>query len=228
MTKQVIGFDMDGVILDSDDFTPGGWIVEAFMKTLRDFGIPETEENAKRLYISSLRRDGKEFCKEFGIKDVETLWAQRERNYLAGKLAAIESGRVTTFPDIVALEELARDYPLAIVSNSPQEIVDLVVKKFSLDDLFRLWIGRGHSWNELAIAKPAPDLLLRMKKEIGADRGYYVGDQLDDVTAARAAGLVPVLIDRSGGNGDIKSLHELSEFIARHECALRNAEHFNR
>ncbi len=224
----VIGFDMDGVILDSDDFTPGGWIVEAFMKTLRDFGIPETEENAKRLYISSLRRDGKRFCAEFGIPDIETLWAQREHNYLAGKLAAIESGRVTPFPDVAALEELARDYPLAIVSNSPQEIVDLVVKKFSLDRLFRLWIGRGHNWDELAVAKPAPDLLLQMKREIGVDRGYYVGDQPDDVTAARAAGLVPVLIDRTGENGDIQSLHELSEFITRHECALQNAERFNR
>ena len=216
MNKQVIGFDMDGVLLDSDDFTPGGWIVEAFMKTLRDFGIPETEENAKRLYISSLRREGEKFCQEFGIKDIETLWAQRERNYLAGKLAAIESGRVTLFPDVTALEELGHSYPLAIVSNSPQEIVDLVVKKFSLDRLFHLWIGRGHTWNELAVAKPAPDLLLRMKEKLGADSGYYVGDQPDDVTAARAAGLVPVLIDRSGNNGDIRSLHELSAFIARH------------
>ncbi len=216
MTKQVIGFDMDGVILDSDDFSPGGWIVEAFMKTLREFGIPETEENAKRLYISSLRREGKEFCKEFGIKGVETLWAQREHNYSTAKREAIESGRVSLFPDVAALEELARDYPLAIVSNSPQEIVDLVVKKFSLDRLFQLWIGRGHSWDDLAVAKPAPDLLLRMKEEIGADSGYYVGDQPDDVTAARAAGLIPVLIDRSGENGDIHSLYELPAFIARH------------
>ncbi len=228
MNKTVIGFDMDGVLLDSDDFTPGGWIVEAFMKTLRDFGIPQTEENAKRLYISSLRREGEKFCAEFGIPDIETLWAQRERNYLSGKLAAIQSGQVTLFPDVAALEGLAREYPLAIVSNSPQEIVDLVVKRFSLDRLFRLWIGRGHNWDELATAKPAPDQLLRMKKEIGADRGYYVGDQPDDVTAARAAGLVPILIDRKGKNGDIKSLDELSEFIARYECALQNAERFNR
>ena len=216
MNKTVIGFDMDGVLLDSDDFSPGGWIVEAFMRTLRDFGIPETEENAKRLYISNLRREGEEFCAEFGIPDVKTLWAQRERNYLAGKLAAIESGRVTLFPDVAVLEELAREYPLAIVSNSPQEIVDLVVDKFSLDRLFRLWIGRGHDWDGRNFVKPAPHQLQRMMKELGADRGYYVGDQPDDVTAARAAGLVPILLDRSGADGDIRSLYELPEFIARH------------
>lgn len=208
---------MDGVILDSDDFAPGGWIVEAFMKTLRDFGIPETEENAKRLYISHLRRNGGEFCQEFGIKDVKILWAQREHNYLAGKRAAIESGRVALFPDTSILEQLAQDYPLAIASNSPQEIVDLVVKKFSLDRLFRVWIGRGHAWNELAVAKPAPDLLLRMRDEVGADHGYYVGDQPDDAQAARAAGLVPILIDRNSKNGDIMTLTELPTFIAQHE-----------
>ncbi len=208
---------MDGVILDSDDFSPGGWIVEAFMQTLRDFGIPETEENAKRLYISHLRRDGKKFCQEFGIKDVKILWEQRERNYIAGKRTAIESGRVTLFPDTSILEQLARDYPLAIASNSPQEIVDLVVKKFSLGRLFRTWIGRGHAWNELVVVKPAPDLLLRMQDEVEADRGYYVGDQPDDVQAARAAGLVPVLIDRSGKNGDIMTLTDLPAFIAQHE-----------
>ncbi len=217
MNTLVIGFDMDGVIIDSDDFTPEGWIVEAFMKTLRDFGIPATEENAKRLYISNLRRDGDEFCAQFGIPDIETLWAQRERNYLNGKLTAIASGRVAPFPDIDVLESLAREYPLGIVSNSPQEIVDLVVKKFSLDRLFRVWLGRGHRWDELATAKPAPDMLRRMLAVIGVDRGYFIGDQQDDVIAARAAGLVPILIDRNGEQGDITSLNELPEFIAHHE-----------
>jgi len=215
--KPVIGFDMDGVILDSDDFVPESWIVEAFMRTLREFGIPETEENARALYISSLRRDGKEFCARFGIKDVETLWARREKNYLAGKLNALESGRIALFPDVSTLEDLAKEYPLAIVSNSPQEIVDRVVDKFHLARIFRLWIGRGHSWGELALAKPAPDLLERMKEALGAARGYYVGDQPDDITAARGAGLVPILIDRSGEDGDIRNLYELADFIARHE-----------
>ncbi len=217
MSTPVIGFDMDGVIIDSDDFTPGGWIVEAFMKTLRDFGIPATEENAKRLYISNLRRDGDEFCARFGIPDIETLWAQRERNYLNGKLAAIASGRITLFPDTVVLEPLARDFPLGIVSNSPQEIVDLVVKKFGLDRLFRVRLGREHDWDKLTTVKPAPDMLLRMMKLLGVDRGYFIGDQQDDIVAARAAGLVPILLDRSGENGDIATLNELPEFIAQHE-----------
>jgi len=40
--RPFVGFDMDGVILDSDTFAAGDWIIEAFMKTLREFGIPET------------------------------------------------------------------------------------------------------------------------------------------------------------------------------------------
>ncbi len=222
MSKTVIGFDMDGVIIDSDDFTPGGWIVEAFMKTLRDFGIPETEENAKRLYISSLRQDGKRFCQEFGIPNIDTLWARRDANYVAGKLAALAAGRITLFPDVSALTELSVNYPLGIVSNSPQEVVDRVVEKFHLDRIFRVWIGRGRAWKDLSFAKPAPHLLDRMKHALGGDHGYYVGDQPDDVQAARTAGLVPILISRRGEGGDIKSLAELPEFIAHHSRTVAN------
>lgn len=209
----LVGFDMDGVILDSDDFSPGGWIVGAFMKTLRDFGIPETEENARALYIVNLLRDGEAFCHRHGIPDLETLWNRREENYLAGKRAALEDGRITLFADVSSLEELTGAYRLGIVSNSPQPIVERVVERFGLNRLFAAWIGRGSSFSDLRHAKPAPDLLERMKATLRADAGYYVGDQPEDVEAARAASLAPVLLARNGSSGDIHSLAQLPAYL---------------
>ncbi len=213
--KCLLGFDMDGVIVDSDDFTPGGWIVEAFMKTLRDFGIPETEENGRALYIINLLRDGDAFCQRHGIPGLETLWARREENYMAGKLAALEDGRITLFPDVSSLVRLTGTYRLGIVSNSPQPIVDRVVDRFSLDRIFRAWIGRGSSLAALRHAKPAPDLLERMKEALGARAGYYVGDQPEDAQAARAASLTPILLSRNGASGDIQALTELPGYLKR-------------
>lgn len=216
--RAFVGFDMDGVILDSDTFAAGSWIVEAFMKTLHEFGIPETEENARALHISNLRENADAFCEKFGIPDPHMLWACREEHYVDGKLAALEAGQINLFPDVAALEELRADYPLGIASNSPQIVVDRVVPYFSLDRIFRVWIGRGSSLEEICFAKPAPHLLERLKGALGSRRGYYVGDQLADTQAAQAALLAPIEIVRNGSGGDIRSLTELKRFLVHEEA----------
>lgn len=216
--RPFVGFDMDGVILDSDTFAAGDWIVEAFMKTLREFGIPETEENARALYMNNLRENAGAFCEKFGIPDPRMLWARREEHYVNDKLATLEAGQIDLFPDVAALEELRADYPLGIASNSPQIVVDRVVSYFSLDRIFRVWIGRGSSLKEICLAKPSPHLLKRLKGALGSRHGYYVGDQLADIQAAQAALLVPINIVRDGSGGDIRSLTELTRFLAHEEA----------
>jgi len=212
---KLIGFDMDGVILDSDDLSQGNWFVEVFKKTLREFSVPETEENARLLYIKNLRSNAGAICKKFGIDKPEELWNRRDANYIAGKLAALEAGKIPLYRDVDALEELAADpsYRIGIVSNSPQIVVDRVAAYFSLDRLFDTWIGRGSTLSDIQLAKPAPDLLERLKAVLGVAHGYYVGDQPEDAQAARAAALVPIIIARDGNNGDIKSLTELKRLL---------------
>ena len=214
MTK-LLGFDMDGVILDSDDLSQGNWFVELFNQTLREFGIPETEENARLLYIKNLRNNAEAICRKFGIDNAEELWNRRDANYVAGKLAALEAGRIPLYRDVAALEELATDpnYRIGIVSNSPQIVVDRVVAYFSLDRIFDTWIGRGTTLSDIQFAKPAPNLLERLKAILGVVHGYYIGDQLEDAQAARAASLVPIIITRNGNGGDIKSLTELKHLL---------------
>ena len=217
MRRMLVGFDMDGVILDSDTFSPDGWIVEAFKRTLRDFNIPETDENARALYVNNLRENAGAFCTRFGIPDPSILWRRREENYIVSKLAALDRGDIGPFSDVRALEELSDVYPMGIVSNSPQIVVDRVITHFSLERLFRVWIGRGSGFEDLGVAKPAPHLLERMKEVLERERGYYVGDQPEDTTAARAAGLRPIRIIRDGDGGDITTLFELPGFLARCE-----------
>lgn len=214
MTK-LLGFDMDGVILDSDDLSQGNWFVELFNQTLREFGIPETEENARLLYIKNLRNNAGAICRKFGIDNAEELWNRRDANYVAGKLAALEAGKIPLYRDVAALEELATDpnYRIGIVSNSPQIVVDRVVAYFSLDRIFDTWIGRGTTLSDIQFAKPAPNLLERLKAILGVVHGYYVGDQPEDAQAARAASLVPIIITRNGNGGDIKSLTELKRLL---------------
>jgi phosphoglycolate phosphatase-like HAD superfamily hydrolase len=206
--KTVIGFDMDGVIIDSD--RPGDtWFHDSFARTLVDFGIEPTVDNIRCLYITSMRNNPNEVCEKLGVSDPELFWKRRDENYVSYKLAALDQGKIQLFPDVDALKQLKKKYPLAVVSNSPQAIVDRIIGYFSLDSLFRIWIGRGSTLLSLQSAKPAPKMLLEMMERLQAVEGYYVGDRPEDLGAARAAGLIPIKISRYDDDGDIHSLEEL-------------------
>ena len=213
-----VGFDLDGVLLDSEHLVEGTWLHTAFAGTLRRFRIPVTDENVRALFVVRYRTGGAAFAARFGV-DPEALWAERDRAYIARKLAALESGEIQPFADAEAVAPLAERYALGIVSNSPQVVVDRVVHKFGWQKWFRVAIGRGSALADLPVTKPAPDLLLRFLREIKAERGYYVGDQPEDAQAARAAGLTPIVLDRGDG-GDAATLADLPALIERRERGL--------
>ncbi|MCI2425975.1 HAD family phosphatase [Candidatus Acetothermia bacterium] len=219
-SKLVVGFDMDGVILRSDDLYPDSWLERAFKATLRQFNIPASDENARLLYLTNLKENIDQFCERYGITDPAKLWDKRDENYQREKLRALETGEISLYPDIDALDTLLSRFPMALVSNSPQHVVDLVIAKFSLQRYFRLWIGRGAAWEDLKSAKPAPDMLEQMKERLEVSRGYYIGDQPEDRQAALAAGLVPIMLSRNNISGDITTLAQLPQLLDEREARL--------
>ena len=212
--SKLIGFDMDGVILDSD--RPGDtWFRDSFVHTLSNFGLAPSEENIRALYISSMRDNSAVVCKKLGVDEPLLLWKRRDENYIAYKLDALNRGEIQLFPDVAVLSQLSERYPLGLVSNSPQAVVDRVIERFSLQRVFDVWLGRGDTLPALRFAKPSPEMLLTMMDSLHATHGYYVGDRQEDTDAARAAGLIPIRISRDGYDGDISSLDELPEFLAQ-------------
>lgn len=81
-----------------------------------------------------------------------------------------------------ALEDLKKDYPLAVVSNKP----DYAVKLMS-EALFPGVHGVGEIQG--IPRKPAPDMLYAAMKQIGVDKCIYIGDSDVDLTTARNAGV---------------------------------------
>jgi len=51
-------------------------------------------------------------------------------------------------------------------------------------------------------AKPSPEPVTRALRELGCERAWLVGDTVDDVRAARAAGVVPIGVLAPGGEAD--------------------------
>jgi putative hydrolase of the HAD superfamily len=94
-----------------------------------------------------------------------------------------------------ALEELAgRGITLGVVSNFEPWLADILALQ-GIDHLFAAVAISG----VLGVAKPDPGIFEAALAEAGADPSatVHVGDQpANDVAAARAVGITPVLIDR--------------------------------
>jgi putative hydrolase of the HAD superfamily len=109
-----------------------------------------------------------------------------------------------------ALEELAgRGVKLGVVSNFEPWLEDVLALQ-GVDHLFAAVAISG----KLGVAKPDPEIFRWAIREAGADPGatLHVGDQpANDVDAARAAGITPVLIDRFARYPDPNGTHRIED-----------------
>jgi putative hydrolase of the HAD superfamily len=121
-----------------------------------------------------------------------------------------------------ALEELAgRGVKLGVVSNFEPWLEDVLALQ-RVDHLFAVVAISG----KLGVAKPDPEIFRWAVREAGADPAatVHVGDQpVNDVDAARAVGITPVLIDRfarypdPNGTLRVESLLGLVELVSGNE-----------
>jgi|APHM01.1.fsa_nt_gi Predicted phosphatases len=66
--------------------------------------------------------------------------------------------------------------------------------------------------------KPEPDMIEEAMNSMNADKAVMIGDQIEDILAARKAGIDSVYIDRSGdteskADQSIKSMKELPKIL---------------
>jgi histidinol-phosphate aminotransferase len=85
-------------------------------------------------------------------------------------------------PSLVALRERV---PLAVVTGRPRADAEAGLARFEIRDLFDVVVCR-----EDAPLKPDPAPLRLALEKLGAERAWMIGDSVDDVRAARAAGVL--------------------------------------
>ena len=125
------------------------------------------------------------------------------------------------FEDVIPALELLkkRDITLGVSSNLRRDM-GYLSKELSLDPYLDFYVTAVEAGAE----KPHPPVFLAALKKAGVDasEAVHVGDQYQaDVQGARAAGIVPVLLDREGWYTDvndcskINSLSELDGLLAQ-------------
>lgn len=85
------------------------------------------------------------------------------------------------------LTRLAARWPLAIVTGRPRADAERFLEEHGLRGFFQTVVAMEDAPN-----KPAPDPLELALRELGCETAWMIGDTVDDVRAARAAGCLPV------------------------------------
>ena len=176
MKKVGILFDMDGTLLDTlEDLT------DAVNHILQENGCPTRtiEEirsfigNGARFLLQSALPDGE------NAPDVDVLLPAYQTYYAA-------NAQVKTRPYagvLEALEEIRKEFPIAVVSNKPDRATKLLSGEYFGKDIYAL----GES--SICPRKPAPDMIFQGMAALGVEDCIYVGDSEVDVYTAKNAGV---------------------------------------
>ncbi|MFB6267505.1 MAG: HAD family hydrolase [Halodesulfurarchaeum sp.] len=204
-------FDLDGVLLDSERDLD--WLERALTGTLEELDLPVTEENLERLYPGNL--SDLERAAEAVDVPAEELWRVRNEHYVREKTEAIESGEIRPYDDVEIVREIASRYPVSIVSNSPQSVVETFVDEAWLQGVFEGVIGRGTDLAAIEQLKPDTHPYERLVDAVGEDRFVYVGDSASDREFAERTGMAFVRVDREGG--EVSDLRDVRARLAELE-----------
>jgi len=171
-------FDLDGTLLNTlEDLT------DATNAALAHFGCPRRTMEEVRSFVGN----GAERLIRLALPgkaddpDVSEVLAYYKDYYAA-------HSQVKTCPYggiLEALAEIKREFPVAVVSNKPDNATKLLCAQY-FGDVFAL----GES--SVCPRKPAPDMVHQAMAAIGAESCIYVGDSEVDVLTAKNAG-VPCL-----------------------------------
>ena len=173
--KTAIIFDLDGTLLDTlQDLT------DAVNHSLRHYGCPERTDMEVRSFVGN----GVEYLMRKALPGQPTdpeigPVMETYREYYA----AHNQDKTGPYAGVVeALAQIRKEFPIAVVSNKPDYATKPLCRKFFGEDIFAL--GQLDDCPR----KPAPDMVYKAMKALGAEKCIYVGDTEVDVLTAKNAG----------------------------------------
>jgi phosphoglycolate phosphatase len=177
--KKGIIFDLDGTLLDSLED-----LHRCTNYILRQFGCPERSMQEIRQFVGSGARQlirlalpGKDDDPELDV-----VFEAYQTYYNA----TCNEGSTHAYPGILeALAAIREKYPVAVVSNKPDEAVRALCRDF-FGDIYALGVTPD------CPRKPHRAMVDKAMEAIGVDACVYVGDSEVDVETAKNAG-VPCL-----------------------------------
>ena len=167
-------FDLDGTLLNTLDD-----LADATNAALSYFGCPRRTVGEVRQFVGNGAQRLIRLALPGKADDPDE---QEVLRWFKDYYAAHSQIKTCPYGGILeALAEVKREFPVAIVSNKPDNAVKILCDRY-FPGVFAL----GQS--DACPRKPAPDMVFKAMEAIGADRCIYVGDSEVDVLTAQNAG----------------------------------------
>lgn len=207
-------FDLDNTLLKHNTYTTDFWIKNIGMKITKEFGIKITKDEWKKVFEGKIYADNL-----IRKQDIEPkkFWDRLNKIDLEVRKKILKnSNDIELFEDAQIIKKLGGKK--AIISNTAQESIEFCLKHFGIHNYFDIIIGNdGKNVHKM---KPFPGSILEAIEILGIrkDDVIFIGDELRDLKAGKAAGVKTIIINRNGnkigfGNlkpdGVISSLKEL-------------------
>lgn len=189
----IVGFDLDGTLLDTHRD-----LAEAVNHALAIGGFDLVPvDHAKSLIGGGAKLMlAKAIDEQGGLPEEEFRKLYKQMLAYYGQHSAVWTAPFPHAEDMLA-ELHARGVCMAVVTNKFESFARDILTRLRLIGCFETVIG-GDTLGK-GRAKPAPDPLFEAQKRCGGGRMAYVGDSSWDVMAARAA-RVPVVVAGYGFN----------------------------
>jgi histidinol-phosphate aminotransferase len=191
MPPEAILFDMDGVLIDVDmsyrmaikktaEFFVKEEITSEEIQKYKDKGGYNDDWDLTEAIIISRK---KKITKIGIINMFQQFYLGRAWDGL------IQNEQLLLDTDI--LDKLSNDFKLGIVSGRPKKELEYTLKRFKISKYFDTTICMEDTKGK---GKPDPFGITLALKKLKVSRVFYVGDTVDDVIAAKAAGITPIAV----------------------------------
>lgn len=183
-------FDMDGVILDSEQL-----VVRSWQKIAQKYNIEDIEK-----FCTAALGLNREAAKKLFVRIYDGRYGDEERyELLKAEMAAefhraASEGELILKPGVTDTLKLLDDnhIPCALATSTRKEVVTMELTNLGVIDYFdKLICG-----DMVERSKPAPDIFLKACEELGVapDKAFAVEDSYNGVRAAHSAGMKVVMI----------------------------------
>ncbi|MFQ5606703.1 MAG: HAD family hydrolase [Candidatus Zixiibacteriota bacterium] len=191
-------FDLDGVLIESIS-----GIVDSTNHCLSSLGLPARTPGEIMLYIGSpLPRMFSDFAPDVDYDLIRPLFRERARQVIVPSSNLLPHARET-------LDSCkAAGYRIGIGSTKIRGHIEGIIDKFSLGKVVDAFVG-----GDEAKPKPEPDIFLLAAERLDSepDSTLVIGDTVNDVQAARQAGMSVVTVESEFGDRSFLT-HEPSDF----------------
>ncbi len=197
MSRPVLAFDMDGVLVDVTASYRA-----AIIETIRHFtGITVTPESVQEWKNRGGYNNDwvlcHHYCHELGFDVPYDTVVEYFNEIFFGRNNDGLIHREWWVPRDGLLERLAARYRLAIFTGRNRREMEATLNRFLRRPLFDATITA----DDVANGKPAPDGLFEIRRRAGAEIEAFLGDTVDDAGSARAAGVPFIGVAAAGVPG---------------------------